>query len=179
MEIIISIISLIIGVFSGFLIQKHFRKEQYRFEMFLERKQAYKDLLRLLDRMNEVANRRIKKPELIKYKNELQNIMYANIPFISPKVFGFLSQYLMKFTLLREAGIFESLEQQKGTYEADTESLLYRLYFDVIDQIIKELAAQILLDTKEFTKIISQKDELYNKLLKNHTKKIKDKKFKK
>jgi len=166
MEIIISIISLIIGAFFGFLIQKYFRKEQYRLEMFLERKRVYKDLLQLLNKINELANRRIKELELIQYRNELQNIMYSNIPFISPRVFGFLSQYLVKFTLLREADVIETLQQQRGLYETDTESLLSRLYFDILDQIVKELAVQILLDTEEFTQIISQKDDLYNELMK-------------
>lgn len=170
-EFIIGITGVVIGAaisgFAVFFVQKYFRREQYRFEVFLERKRVYKDLLTILNKMGKVANRKINEADLIKYRNELYEIIYNNIPFIKPELFGLLSQYLIKFTLLRQADMIESLQKEKGIYETDTESLLSRIYFDIIDQIIKELSVQILLDTKEFKKIISQKEDLYNELLKH------------
>lgn len=166
-KIIIVIISVLIGGFVGFFVQKYFRKEQYRFEMFLERKRVYKDLLRILSEISWIANRRIKKADLIKYGDELKNTIYSNIPFISPKLFGLLGQYLIKFTLLKQADTIEALLKQRGAYETDMESLLSRLNSDIVGRIIKELSTQILLDTKEFEEIISQKDGLYNEMLKS------------
>lgn len=164
---IITIIIAIISFLSGFFIQKYFRKEQYRFEMFLERKRIYKDLLRILGEMSWIANRSIKESDLIKYRDELKNIIYSNIPFISPKLFSLLGQYLIKFTLLKQASTIESFQKQRGIYETDTESILSRINSDIVDRIIKELSTQILLDTKEFEEIIGQKGDLYNEMLKN------------
>lgn len=169
-EVIITIIIAIISFLSGFFIQKYFRKEQYRFEVFLERKRVYKDLLQILNKMNGVANRRIKETDLIKYRNELSGTIYSNIPFISPELFGLLSQYLIKFILLKQANIQESFQRERGIYETDAESSLSRIYFSITDEIIKELSVQTLLDTEEFNKIISQKDNLYNELLRSRKK---------
>ena len=169
-EIILTIVIAIISYYLGFFIQKYFRKEQYRFEVFLERKRTYKDLLRILGKMNGVADRRIEEADLIKYRNGLSHIIYSDMPFISPKLFGLLSQYLIKFILLKQADIQESLQKERGIYKTDIESSLSMIYFSITDEIIKELSVQTLLDTKEFNKIISQRDNLYKELLKTRRK---------
>lgn len=52
--IIISVIVSIISFILGFYVQKYFRKEQYRFEVFLERKRIYKKILKLLYKTDQL-----------------------------------------------------------------------------------------------------------------------------
>lgn len=84
------------------------------------------------------------------------------MPFISPQVFYLLSGYIMRsnaFAGFKAVGEGEAVKDE--SLESPSE-----IYSNIINEIIKELSVQGLLDTREFKKIIKQKNDLYNELLK-------------